>query len=66
MIRNWDLYYSKESCKIMVDNQLLSIVQVKATRYLVAFGNYQSENVILPLGCFSANSKVCCLADTWV
>ena len=24
------------------------------------------ENVILPLGCFSANSKVCCLADTWV
>ena len=58
--------YIRIDYRVTADNLVLSIQLAKAARYLAAFAYHRSENVILPLGCFSANSSVCRWAVTCV
>lgn len=50
----------------MIDNHVLSIEIAMAAKYLAAITYHRNENVILPLGCFSASNSVCRWAVTCV
>ena len=56
LIRKWDLYYSEESCKIMVDNLELSVilienVQSKHNQIKIVFNRQKDLDYVISASC---------------